>query len=361
MADFVTSSAQTSAPRSDDGNKPVWKRWWFILGVVFVAIVALSALFGGDDDSNLATSPTTGSVDDAAGGEGEVGEGIPGDADSLAEPESEPEPEFSADTPAVIGAIADLGDGALARLNTVAPEAEPTNDIFTPDPGITLTRLDVEICAGDEPLAANPLYWSGQDAENRTYNAFLGSQGYTTIGLDPGACQRGTVDLEVPEGVTVTSVILLTPLMGEHARWEVSGDATPQPPLEPFHAPSAHPLAAVADLAAGATATVHAVSPEVEPLNEFVTAPEGHSFTRVEVEVCAGDEIRPANPLYWGAQSADHRIATSELGAQGFATRDLAPGTCERGTVDVAVPDGAEMAWVMLLGPMMDVEARWGL
>jgi hypothetical protein len=344
-------------PPADEGAAtPVWRRWWFIAMVIVAAAAAVVAV-SDDAADQAATGDTTAPAatttpDDAGTGAA--------DTDDTTTTTGDPEPATTVPTgPLTVGDTAEIGAGSVARLRAVTPGAEPHNEFAGPADGSTITRLDVEMCAGTRPLNTNPLYWAGQDAEHRTYTPLLGAPGFQTLNLDPGGCQRGTVDLEVPDGVVVTQVVLLTAGLTEAARWSTEGTAGDLDPLTPTVEPYGVPVGTTVAVSGGAQATVHGVTVNAAPFDAFLAPPAGSSLTRLDVEVCAGGTGRPANPLYWYGVLDDHRVVSAEPGAPGFVTRELAPGTCERGTVDLAVPDGATLVAVLHTSPISDVEGRW--
>ena len=266
----------------------------------------------------------------------------------------------SGDDDVSVGDVIENG-GNLARVNVVTPNAPALDEFTSPDPGTTFTRLDVEECAGSDALPTNPLYWSAQLDDNTMVDAVLGAQGFQTITLAPGGCQRGTVDVGVPAGKRVTSVVLTDAGLSEVGRWKVeAGAASPATPLRADDPAEAAALGEALD-AVGGTAVAHQVTPAAPPLDEFATPDPGETFTRLDVEVCAGSASTPVNPLYWYGQLDDNTIVSAELGAQGLQTLELAPDQCQRGTVDVAVPDGHRVVEVLFTDAGSEEAGRWSV
>lgn len=309
--------------------------------LVVIGVVAAVAGGGSDDDG-----------DPAATEEREGGSSRSSDRDEA----------VSEDAEATVGEIIEGGGGQRSRVNAVTPNAPALNEFTSPDPGTTFTRLDVEQCAGSEQLATNPLYWSAQLDDRTMAEATLGAQGFETITLAPGGCQRGTVDVSVPQGRSVTAVVLTDATFSETGRWQVGASSGPPTAeaLQPDEPPESAPVGEQVE-AVGGRAIVHGVAPGAAPTNEFTTPDPGSSFTRLDVEVCAGDQSTPVNPLYWFGVLDDNTIASAELGAQTLQTLELAPNQCQRGTVDVVVPDGRRVVAVLFTDAGVQEAGRWSV
>src|SRR5262249_2360438 len=121
--------------------------------------------------------------------------------------------------PAGIGDVATLNDGAVARVNSVAVGVPPLDEFGTPDDGNALIRLDVEEGAANDKLSSSSLYWAVQMDDNTMSSPVFAAQGFQTITLAPGNCQRGTIDVQAPQGRNVKSVVRTDELLSEEARW----------------------------------------------------------------------------------------------------------------------------------------------
>jgi hypothetical protein len=282
-----------------------------------------------------------------------------GDRIDRAEPPADDtDDEVAGDTDDVVGDVIEIGDGERARLNAVTPDAPPLDEFSTPEPGSSFTVLDVEQCAGDDSLPTNPLYWSAQLDDGTMVEATIGAQGFETITLASGGCQRGDVVVTVPDGRTVTSVVLTNEILVETGRWQVQPAAPPETPLEPEEDPESSPVGEQIEALDGYV-VAHGLTPDAPPANEFATPPARTTFPRLDVEVCAGDEPIPVNPLYWFGVLDDSTILEAHLGGQTLQTLELAEDQCQRGTVEVAVPEGREVAGVLFTDATVQEVARW--
>jgi hypothetical protein len=325
------------------GPPPKKRRGCLPVALVLLGLLVLAGIGGGvvlvvssgDDDDPVARDDT--------------GRVAAPPADTAEPPES---------TDDAVGDVVEIDDGERARVNAVTPDAPPLDGSVTPEPGTSFTRLDVEQCAGDDELPTNPLYWSVQLDDGSMVEATIGAQGFETITLASGGCQRGDVVVSVPEERTVASVVLTNEILVETARWAVRPATPPETPLEPEEDPESEPLGEQVD-ALGGYAVAHAVGPGPAPGTEPLPPPAGTTLTSLDVEVCAGDEAVAVNPLYWFGVLDDSTILEAHLGGQTLQTLQLAAGQCERGSVEVAVPEGQEVAQVVFTGPTVVEVARW--
>jgi hypothetical protein len=166
------------------------------------------------------------------------------------------------------------------------------------------------------------------------------------------------VVVSVPAGRTVDSVVLTNEILVETGRWQAGPGAAPETPLEPEDDPESSPIGEQIE-ALGGHVVAHGLTPDAPPANEFATPPAGTTFTRLDVEVCAGDEPIAVNPLYWFGVLDDNTVLEAHLGGQTLQTLELAADQCERGTVEVAVPDGREVVDVLFTEPTVVEAARW--
>ena len=271
-------------------------------------------------------------------------------------PETEPPPP-PADP--VIGDTIDIGDGAIARVNSVTPNAPPLSDFITPDPGTTFTRIAVELCAGSEVLPANPLYFSGSLDDNTAADAALGGQAFETFGVAPGGCTGGTIDLTVPDGRTLASVIFTDAIFREVGRWSTASTVPVAGPLAPTQPPVSAGPGEVVTIADGGTAAVRSVTGNAAPRNDFVDVADGNQLVEIDVELCAGSAPLSVNPLYWVVTDASNVSYGAELGGQTLTTIELAAGNCTAGVVVFQMPVASTPAYAVLTDTGFDEIGRW--
>ena len=141
-------AGQPSAPDAPAGKqkKALWKRkWvWALAAIVAIAVVASSG----------------GSPDDPAD---ETAQDVATDADEPAEPGDDEEPTDADNAPPAsgqveIGDIGDMGNDHVGRVNAITADVAALNEFATVPAGMTITRADVEVCAGSRELNVNPLY-----------------------------------------------------------------------------------------------------------------------------------------------------------------------------------------------------------
>lgn len=369
---------------TNNSKKAWWKRWWAIAGAVLLVIVALAAVFGDSDDDDAeitSTEPTTADTEPGTASPADDEESpdttapetapsdddeepsdntAPGTAPSATDPATTPPTTESPAATPVIGTTVTFGDGGLARVNAVTPNAPARSQFVTADPGFSFTEIDVEVCAGTDGWSLNPLYWTGFLEDNTEAGPVLGGQDLQTTGLAPGGCARGSVALEVPDGSAVTDIVLLGTMFNERARWATERTEPVDGPLVPTSPPTAVSLGEAMSTGNGATATVRSVTAGV-PAPQFVTVDEGRQLIELEVEQCAGEAPLSVNPLYWLLTTQDNYIAGVELGAQTLPTMEVAAGQCVAGTVVMNVPVDSTAAFAQLVGPLFDEVGRTAL
>lgn len=371
--------ADVTAP-TDDLKKAWWKRWWAIAGAVLIVLVALAAIFGegdaddADGDAGIATAEPTSDITDSDGAASDTAqtttapvndeESADTTAPETAPPATDPGTTTSTTEPPVadpvIGTTVTFGDGGLARINAVTPNAPARNQFVTPDPGFSFTEIEVEVCAGTDGWSLNPLYWTGFLEDNTEAGPALGGQDLQTAGLAPGGCGRGWVALNVPDGNTVADIVLLGTMFNERARWTTDGAEAVDGPLIPTSPPTAVSLGEEMSTGNGSTATVRSVTPGV-PAPQFVTVDEGRQLIELDVEQCAGTAPLSVNPLYWLLTTQDNYIGQAELGAQTLPTMEVAAGQCIAGTVVMNVPAESTAVFAQLVGPLFDELGRTAL
>ncbi|HEX9258235.1 MAG TPA: hypothetical protein VF855_01770, partial [Acidimicrobiales bacterium] len=237
-------------------KRSVWRNWWvwvlllaLILGVAAL-VLALTASDDGDSGSSTTTRPsgTTGPATTAPGSSAP--------ATTVAGSTTVP-PTTAPSANAQLGDIVKLDAGVVARVNQVLANAPQPDEFTEPDPGTSFARVDVEQCAGTEPLTVNPFYWSGQLDDNTTADVALGAQDFVSFDVGPNGCVRGDVYLTVPDGRTVKSVVLTDNLLSEVGRWRVSGAGSPPAsPLAGDKPPTAAAIGEKVTVEDGSTAVV---------------------------------------------------------------------------------------------------------
>jgi hypothetical protein len=104
---------------------------------------------------------------------------------------------------------------------------------------------------------------------------------------------------------------------------------------------------------------VHGVEAEAAPQDDFFVPSDGFTFTRLDVELCAGTGTLPVNPFYWYGRQDDGVTVGIAFASQGLEVADLGPGQCVRGTVDLEVAEGRRVVEVIWLGPGLAELGRW--
>ena len=118
-----------------------------------------------------------------------------------------------------VGTALDLDGGGTAVVRSITPNAAPSSQFITVEPGRQLVEIDVELCAGTEPLSVNPLYWLVTAADHYIGGASLGGGTLSSLDIAPGQCAAGTVQVDMLEQSVPAYVILTDEIFDEAARW----------------------------------------------------------------------------------------------------------------------------------------------
>ncbi|HTH06487.1 MAG TPA: hypothetical protein VL916_11485 [Ilumatobacteraceae bacterium] len=145
-----------------------------------------------------------------------------------------------------------------------------------------------------------------------------------------------------------------------------TADTTPVDTTGETTAPTAPPpgdddlaLGDIAEVENGAVVRVNSVEPNAPPVDEFFQPEPGFTFTRVDVEMCAGTESLYASPIYFMAFLDDNSEAQLSFLGMDLPAAGLAPGGCARGLIDFNVPDGHTVADIVFLNEIFEEAARW--
>jgi hypothetical protein len=369
-------------------SPPVWKKWWFAVGLLVVAggIVTAIVVATSKKDEVQVTSDTR--FDDITVPTFDVT--IPDiTAPQITIPDvtvditipSATTPDTTLDTTAdtstdateattaptggidtddlIVGQTATVEGGSTVRLNSITPNAPLIDDLFTPDEGNTITRLDIEGCAGTEGLYFNSLYWQGFAEDNTSIDSFLFGGDLPTFEIAPGACIRGLIDLEVPAGKTVSSVVMQGSLFQEAARWNTNESVPVDGPLVATAPITTFGLNETAKLPDGATAVVRAVTPNAPPLDDFFPPAPGRQLVRADVEVCAGTTPLEVGPIYWYVSATDSRTGEATFGGSTLSSIQLAAGECGAGLVELDLPADATADNVIITDSALTEAARF--
>ncbi len=378
-------------PAAPTAKKPVWKRWWFLGGAAIIVLIVIAAAVSApaeDDPSAVPSDPSdeqSGAPDEGSTVDGT--EESPGESDDsaavttpdesndqsepqTAEPASSDEGDATDDDsnadsgdpdaddgPVPVG-IAVTEDDDIVRVNAVMADVPPT-EFFDPDPGTTITGVEVEACAGDDGFNANPLYWTAFLDDNTAAENYLFADDFEAVSLKPGACIRGIVTFTVPDGRTVSSVVLTGQLFEETARWLVEGAVPVTERLQPVQPVEAAALGESVTFGAGHSAVVRSVVDNSAPLSEFFGPETGRQFSQIDVELCAGSESLAVNPLYWLGATAERWMGSAALGGSTLNAIDLASGQCIAGLVEIDLPEGSTTEYIVLMNAIFDEAARW--
>jgi hypothetical protein len=256
-----------------------------------------------------------------------------------------------------IGAVATLTDGAVARLNGVESGVVP-DPAAPPETGLRLDRLDVEVCAGAADLFVDAAFWNGVGADGRVHSAHMGVRRFVTLTMSPGSCQRGSVDLAVPEDTQLAGVLLMDTSQTTAARWAVQGRAPAAVPLSSPVRPGPAAVGASVDLMIGGSATVQAVGLGLSPSTGSAAPGD---FVTVEVEHCAGPEASPVSPGHWFLELEDNRLVTADADLSTLSASTLEAEACARGTIAFRIPERGLPAGVRYAYGGQFEQARWGL
>jgi len=118
-------------------------------------------------------------------------------------------------------------------------------------------------------------------------------------------------------------------------------------------------IGAAAPLADGAVARLNGVTADVS-LEPGLPGPEaGMRLDRLDVEMCAGGADLFVDAAFWNGLGDDQRVHSAHMGVRSFFTLTMAPGSCQRGSVDLTVVEGVELVAVLLMDTSQTMVARW--
>ena len=386
---FTPIPTPTPTPGS---TTPVWKKWWFAVGILVVAggVVTAIVVATSNKDEARVTSDTRFdditipsidiSIPDITAPQitiPEITVDITIPSNTTADTTGETTLDTTADTTTetteatttstgtvdtddlIVGQTATVEGGSTVRLNSVTPNAPLIDDFFTPDEGNTITRLDVEGCAGTDGLYFNSLYWQGYAEDNTSIDSFLFGGDLPTFEIAPGACIRGLIDLEVPAGKTVSSVVMQGSLFDEAARWNTKESVPVDGPLVAATPVTTFGLNETAKLPDGATAVVRVVTPNAPPLDDFFPPDPGRQLVRADVQVCAGAVPLDVGPIYWYVSATDSRSGEATFGGSTLSSVQLAAGECAAGLVELDLPADATVNNVIITDSALTEAARF--
>lgn len=248
-----------------------------------------------------------------------------------------------------VGTVVRVLDGSVARLNGVELDVEIPPDLPGPEAGMRIDRVDVEVCAGLEDLFVDAAFWLPLGDDDAVGSAHMGVRDLETLTLAPGACQRGLVDLALPEEVGLAGVLLVGTTRTTVASWSVDGahEAGAVEPLSSGAEPETHPVGTAVEVVTGATATLHGIT--------------GDGSVTVDAELCAGAQPELGHPRHWFLQLTDHRMVAADREGATLPAEELGPDACGRGTVAFTLPDGSEAVAVVYATGGAFETARWAL
>ena len=387
-APFAPLPTVDAAPGSPQPSK---KKLWIVAGVaaiVAIAIVSWIVATNGDGDKTVVapvetasdpapetsdvgaavqpdTSPDSSqsSETDSANNGSDTGGSDTTDASEPASSDRSETTDATSSPPPqstiVTGQAITLDDGTIVRLDSVTPNAPPSDDFFQPDPGTSLTRLEIEGCGGRDGFATSSLNWLGFLEDNTSVDAFLFGGDLESVTVADGACIRGSVDLQVPDGHNVVSVVMRDSLFQEAARWDTTTATPVDAPLQSPKPVSTFGVGEKATFPDGSTAVLKSVTPNAPPLNEFSPPDPGRQLVRIEVEQCAGSTPLSVSGVYWYAAAVDNRTGSSTFAGDTLPTIDLAAGQCAAGLVEIDLPADATVGTVFLTDVTLKEIARW--
>lgn len=265
----------------------------------------------------------------------------------------------SLDDGLVIGDVARLADGAVARVNGVRRDVSLPPGAPEPPAGMKLIRLDVELCAGERDLFVDAAFWLGLGNDEKVHSAHLGVRDLFTLTMAPGSCQRGSVDLALPDDIALKEVLLSDTTQATAARWSVDGSPGELTPLRSAVMAETIGVGAPADLVTGGSVTLHRFTGDAETSGDGGAG--GTTGIRIEVEVCAGEQAVTTSPRFWFVQLDDHRLVRAERDGSTTQSRELDPDTCEQDTAEFSVPVTARPVAVVYASGGMFEAGRWDL
>lgn len=258
-----------------------------------------------------------------------------------------------------LGETVRMVGGAVARVNSLTLDVELAAGLPQPEPGTRLVRVDAEVCAGDETLFVDSAFWLGLGDDDVVHSAHMGVRDLLTMTLAPGACQRGDVDLALPEDVGLAAVILVDHTRTTVAAWSADGEPGQAGPLSSGVTPEAAPIGSSSGFADTGSATLHAVTVGAEPEDGSPAPRRDTTLVRIDGEVCADRRALVTGPLDWFAQLSDHRLVRAQRSGSTTGAGEVEPGTCDRGTVDFLIPDDGRLVAVIYAHGGVYEEARW--
>lgn len=355
-------------PLIQDAN-PARKGWlllaMFGLLVIAAAVAYLLARDGSDGDGEFVErepAPTSVAIP--------LETAVPGTASPLTPSTAIAEPAAGTTAPAPppgtvapAAGVAPVGvelvaDGGLVRINRVTPNAV-VDPFFAPAAPATVTEIEVEMCAGTQPMFVNGLSFTGFLADNTVAPNFYFGDELPSLRMAPGGCARGIVTFEVAGGAAISSVVYTDSQFAEGARWTTDGAVEPAARLVAPTPPATVPVGQAATFGAGHTATVRSVTDAAAPLDDFFQVEAGTQLTHLDVEVCAGTEPVSSNGLYWLVVTAEGWMGTSRLVTDTLPVLDIAAGQCIAGIVEAAVPEGSTTVQVVHTDAGFAEVARW--
>jgi hypothetical protein len=122
---------------------------------------------------------------------------------------------------APIGTPQAFGAGHTATVRAVRDGAPPLDDLFPPAPGRQYNIVEVELCAGSEPLTVTGLFWHVAGTDHRGGTSILTGDTLPFDDVAAGQCITGEVQIDVSAGTTTAYVVYADDASSETARWSV--------------------------------------------------------------------------------------------------------------------------------------------
>lgn len=206
-----------SGPQGKPKRKSVLKRWWFwVLVVVFLAIVGSCAGTGGGGADPGTTAP------DGGGEAAEPGAPVDDDADDPAEGEADEAPPAEEEKSAAVGEAVASGDFEVTVTDVETGVASVGDDLFGAEAQGQFIVVSMEVTnIGDSPVTFFSSDVELTDDEARTYSADDASAIYVEDSnsfleeINPGNTVDGIVLFDVPEGVEPSTLVFRGGLFDE--------------------------------------------------------------------------------------------------------------------------------------------------
>ena len=229
-----------------------------------------------------------------------------------------------------------LGDGSIARVNALVMEP-PAPLGLDLDPGLTLAVLDVEQCAGPEPIDIDPFGWKVLLPDGTSFRGEVLIYELPSHHLASGTCARGDIYVGVTAGSTIAA-ISVEDVYGDPVGWLTDLSTVPTSPLVAPVAATTEPLGQAAPLPDGGSVTVRAVT--VGLPNPYPQDPiqAGWQLIDLDVEVCGGAEPARASDAFYVLGSDNRAGPAAIINGGTLEPSEAAPGECLTGTVDVHLP-----------------------